>query len=249
MYEPLTLLRKAGQGEFSESEIGAWVESGHAPLSELNALLREAAAHNMVPVVQLLVKAGANPYDTDAKGRTAFNRAASNGLDALAWLTEEAFTDLSKPHRRWPAYDLNTPFGEYNSTLVTYAVKACSKKAVENMIAAGADLSITNESGWTLLHCAAVMPGRTEVLNLLIDTFLKDEKLMTKIFALTTKKYETTYGDQKIIYPAGLTAAGLCLTRMAAEDGKFPPELGEYVGIFGGAARKLQIRYLELAFK
>jgi hypothetical protein len=236
VYKAVDLLQKAVKGEFPESEIAAWIASGRVTPKELSALLREAAAHDALAIVKRLVAAGANPYEEDGEGRTAFNRAASNGLHALAWLTEEAFADTQKPasQKRWRDYELNTLLGRYKSTLITYAAKACSAAVIEKMIAAGANIGIVNDSGWTLLHCAAVMPGRAEVLKLLIDAFRSDETLAPKILALSTHEYRTKYGDQEVVYAEGLTAAGLCRARRD-QDLQHPPELVDYLRIFGAA--------------
>ena len=197
----------------------------------LDKLLREAAAHDAVEAVKTLVSAGANPYGTDDKGRTAFNRAASNGLRALNWLVETAFADTQKPEnqRRWKKYGLDTPSGAYGSTLITYAAKVCSAAVVNRMIAAGADITITNGSGWTLLHCAAVMPDRAEVLRELARMFRK-KGLADKIGALSTHVYETEYDGHKVVYGENLTAADLCRARME-QDPRYPREMVKYPAI------------------
>ncbi|MGB9151789.1 MAG: ankyrin repeat domain-containing protein [Alphaproteobacteria bacterium] len=198
----------------------------------LSVLLREAAAYDVIGVVPFLVNAGANPYDADKNGRTAFNRAASNGLRALDWLTTTAFADTQKPaaQRRWKNYGINTPSGAYGSTLITYAAKVSHVALVGKMIDAGADISITNGSGWTLLHCAAVMPGRAEVLRKLLQVF-RQQGLADKIDALTTHVYETAYKGHKVVFGTGLTAAGLCRARME-QDSSCPRELYRYLAIF-----------------
>lgn len=205
----------------------------------LNKLLREAAARDAVCIVRLLVAAGADPYDADEAGRTAFNRAASDGLRALAWLTETAFADTQKAEaqRRWKNYGINTPSGFYGSTLITYAAKVCSAETMRRMIAASADITITNGSGWTLLHCAAVMPGREEVLHELLRAF-REHGLDDTVGALSTHVYETFYNGRKVVYKEGLTAAGLCRARME-QDASCPPELGRYLVIFAGEERSL----------
>lgn len=194
----------------------------------VNALLRAVAERDMIWFVRPLLAAGANPYDTDRKGRTAFNRAASGGLRALRLLTKEAFYDTQRPpdRRRWGNYELNTLSGCYSSTLITYAAKVSPVSLVESIIKAGADITIVNGSGWTLLHCAAVMPGRAEILKNLVQAFRTKgrEDLIT---ARSTHLYETDYGSGKIVYSEGLTAAELCRARMA-QDSQCPKELAGY---------------------
>lgn len=198
----------------------------------LDAALRAVAARDYATFAKVLVVLGANPYDTDAAGRTAFNCAASNGLAALAVLTQIAFVDTQKPpsRRRWKQYDLNTPSGSYGSTLMTYAAKAGSPDLVQRMIAAGADLRIVNGSGWNLLHCTAVMPGRAEVLKLLLQAIDKQGH-RDLISALTTHPYETVYGGHKVSYAAGLTAADLCQARRT-QDPSCPQDLSAYLELF-----------------
>ena len=100
---------------------------GLCMMRPLNVALHAAAARDYAIIVRGLVALGADPYDTDEAGRTAFNRAASNGLRALAVLTQIAFTDTQRlpARRRWKNYGLNTPSGAYGSTLITYAAKVC----------------------------------------------------------------------------------------------------------------------------
>lgn len=180
----------------------------------LDAALRWAATRDRAECVRYLLRFGANPYSEDRQGRTAFNCAASNGLRALEMMTRMAFEDTQKPEsqRQWKEYNLNTPSGAYGSTLMTYAAKVCDADTVRAMMAAGADIRIVNGSGWNLLHCAAVMPGRYAVLELLLEAFagLGNHELA---WALTTHVYETYYDGRKVVYAAGLSAADLCRTR------------------------------------
>lgn len=194
----------------------------------INSRLREAAARDDVESVRVLIAQGADPYDTDEHGYTAFNRSASNGLNALAYLTEIAFEDTRKPveQRRWKDYGMNTPSGYYQSTLITYAAKVSPVSLVDEMISAGADIGIVNGSGWTLLHCAAVMPGRLEVLKTLKSAFAAQNRhglADTK----STHVYETDYNGHKVVYGAGLTAGELCRARLA-QDPQCPNELAAY---------------------
>lgn len=185
-----------------------------------------AAAANDLPRVQELVAAGANPYDADQDGRTAFNHAASNGLTVLEYLTEIAFEDTQREasKRRWKEYGVNTPSGKYGSTLITYACKACAAGTVERLFAAGAT-PVTNGSGWNLLHATAVMPGRMEVVKLLRQ-HLGSEGLG----ALTTHAYVTDYDGQEVRYPAGATPHALCAARIA-QDKNCPRELRDYLAL------------------
>lgn len=221
-----TILEEAERGDFSQ--IGSWLSQDNAVSGLLSRLLHEASAHDAVDAVRLLLKAGSNPYDTDEKGRTAFNRAASNGLRALHILTEEAFHDTqrSPDRRRWENYGLNTPSGYYGSTLITYAAKVSPDSLVKDMIEAGADITIINGSGWTLLHCAAVMPDRKDVLKTLVQTF-HAQGYEAMIGARTTHTYETDYNGHPVIYEAGLTAMELCQARMK-QDPQCPETLAEY---------------------
>lgn len=197
----------------------------------LNAQLRAAAGRDDVQTVAQLLQAGADPYAVDDAGRTAFNHAASNGLMALDLMTRAAFADTQKPQaeRLWPEYGLNTPSGAYGSTLITYAAKVCPAEVVAEMIAAGADIGIVNGSGWSLLHCAAVMPGRGEVLALVLKAF-QGQKRGDLIRARTTHVYETDYDGHKVVFGTGLSAAELCRARIA-QDPSCPPELAAYPAI------------------
>ena len=197
----------------------------------LNAALRAAAARDYALLARVLVLLGADPYDTDAAGRTAFNCAASNGLRALAVLTQMAFADTQKlpARRRWQQYDLNTPSGAYGSTLITYAAKVCDAATIRAMIAAGADLRIVNGSGWSLLHCAAVMPARAEVLRLLQQAF-EAQGCGALSGARTTHVYETAYNGHRVVYADHLTAAELCRARLA-QDPSCPADLAQYLDI------------------
>lgn len=194
----------------------------------LDTALRAAAARDQAGLVRFLIMLRANPYAADAQGRTPFNRAASNGLRALAALTEIAFLDTQKPDskRRWKQYNVNTPSGCYGSTLITYAAKVCDAPLIKAMIEAGADIRIINGSGWTLLHCAAVMPGRLEVLKMLLNA-LRTRGYDDLINARSTHIYETEYDGHTVIYPAGLTAAELCHERIKQDPG-YPKELARY---------------------
>lgn len=195
----------------------------------INATLRWAAGRDHIFLTKLLLCAGADPYAPDEDGRTSFNHAASNGLRVLALLTGAAFADTQKDpaQRRWPAYGLNTPSGAYGSTLITYAVKACRADTVSAMMDAGADLRIVNGSGWSLLHCAAVMPGRVEIIKALLRV-LKQQGHSDLLSALTAHVYETAYGAHRVVYAGGLTAADLCRARLA-QDPACPEDIKEYL--------------------
>lgn len=207
------------------------------PIKELNDWLRHAAAINEVPRVKQLIEMGANPYDVDAEGRTAFNHAASNGLDALKYLTEIAFEDTQNTSgRRWPEYNLNTPSGKYGSTLITYACKVCDVGTIRRMFEAGADGSIVNGSGWNLLHATAVMPGRKEVLEL-----LREKLGLSALNALTTQEYKTDYKGNRVTYSAGLTPCGLCKARID-QDKKCTLELKEYLPILSPKVRAIRLK-------
>jgi ankyrin repeat protein len=187
--------------------------------------LRHAAATDNLSGAQTLIITGGNPYSADKNGMTAFNHAASNGLSVLKYLTEEAFAD-TKGHigRRWGKYNLNTPSGKYNSTLLTYAAKVCDANTVREMILEGAENTV-NGSGWNVLHAAAVMPNRIEVVKILTDWLDALGR-----FAKTTHPYETTYGKARVRYPALATAYTLCKTRIA-QDARCPVELHKYLKI------------------
>ena len=190
--------------------------------------LWQAASENNLTEAQRLIEQGANPYAVDTNGYTAFNHAASNGLRVLKFLTEIAFADTQHvpKNRKWPEYNVNSPSGIYQSTLITYAAKVCDEETVKAMIMAGADCSIVNGSGWNLLHAAAVMPGRKEVLALLVGHMKKGA-----LQAESSKVYVTAYGKNTISYPAGATPAALCQTRID-QDTACPPELKGYLTIF-----------------
>lgn len=199
----------------------------------LNRVLHAAAARDYAFLMRPLIMMGANPYATDEQGRTAFNRAASSGLRALHVLTEEAFHDTQKPQkqRRWRDFGLNSPSGCYGSTLITYAAKVSPVSLVTEMVKAGADIRIVNGSGWTLLHCAAVMPGRTEVIKILMQAF-REQRNDDLITARSTHIYETDYGSGKVVYGENLTAADLCRARME-QDTNYPRELASYLHYLG----------------
>lgn len=196
-------------------------------MASLHSQLHNAAARDNLLQAKELIEARANPYETDLNGLTAFNHAASNGLHVLEFLTERAFQDtqLPKHSRKWPEYDINTPSGKYGSTLITYAAKVCDEKMVKAMIAAGVDCSVVNGSGWNLLHAAAVMPGRKEVLALLAEHLGHGA-----LRAESSKVYVTAYGKNTVTYPAGGTPAALCRARIE-RDSACPPELKGYLTI------------------
>jgi hypothetical protein len=209
--------------------MAAWSKKGIGLFRDrLDMLLHEAAACNDLGSVAILLKAGANPYFLDSKGQTAFNRAASNGLQALALMTEEAFHDTQRPsgQKKWEEHGLNTPSGIYGSTLITYAAKVCCLSLIKEMINSGADITIVNGSGWTLLHCAAVMPNREEVLSELVQAF-KNQGYSSMINMKSTHAYETSYNGHEVFFAEGLTAVDLCLRRLK-EDPECPKELNKY---------------------
>ena len=231
MYELAQIIQDAGSNDFSR--LSHWLNAGETTPEILGKILHEAASYDSVENVERLLEAGANPYYEDEKGRTAFNRAASNGLHALDFLTEKAFQDTQKPkeQRQWPDYDLDTPSGYYGSTLITYAAKVSSVGLVQEMIDASADITIINGSGWTLLHCAAVMPERTNVLPVLVKAF-KDQGHADLIGYLSTHIYETEYNGHKVVFGTNLTAAELCQARID-QDPDCPAELSRYLPSLG----------------
>lgn len=214
-----------------EPLIVEFYEGKEVDQKRIDVLLHHAARCNDFNLVFQLLKAGANPYFTDEKGYTAFNHAASNGLKALAIMTEEAFRDTQRApdEQKWSSYGLNTPSGVYSSTLITYAAKVCSLALIQEMVRAGADVTIINSSGWTLLHCAAVMPERQEVLYELMQAF-KSQGLDSMISALSTKIYETDYNGHKVVFREGLTASELSCARLQ-QDPECPKEFFDYLKI------------------
>jgi hypothetical protein len=197
-------------------------------MTEQNDWLRHAIEENNASRVRELLGHGASPYEKGADGLSAFNLAGSDRLEILKLMTEIAFEDTKKNQgeRRWPTYDINTPSGKYNSTLIVYGCKVCDVPTVEDMLKHGAKTDVVNDSGWNLFHVTAVMPGRTGMLKMLKATL--GGELLAR---LSSKPYETAYNGRKVHY-ASSTPYNLCRQRMQ-QDSNHPAEMSEYLKILG----------------
>lgn len=81
------------------------------------------------------------------------------------------------------------------------------------------NLYATDDNGWTALHAAAAMPGRSQAVKLLA-TFYK-EKAPEYLLMKTSKPYTVTYhypqGEVEVSYPAQSTAQDLIDGRLAQD--------------------------------
>lgn len=184
-----------------------------------HAAAAEAAGKDVADTVSMLLQAGADPHQADAKGDTPFNVAAANSpvagrLMTLHWL-EQALEGKG-------AKKLNDRSGSHGSTLAQYMAKWLDDGEIEGRLRAaverGMKPDVPNASGWTPLSAAAAM-GRTEAVRAFVWHYTH-----AAVYAKTTESYSTAYNGHQVTYPAGITAAEMAHARLAQDKGA-PPRL------------------------
>lgn len=177
----------------------------------------EAAGKDVEDTVRLLLQAGADPHQADAKGETPFNIAApaspvAGRLMTNHWL--EQALEGKGPKK------LNDRSGSHGSTLAQYMAKWSAdgeiEKQLKQAVPLGLKVDVLNASGWTPLSAAAAM-GRAAAVRAFIWHYTH-----AAIYAKTTEAYTASYGGHKVTYAAGLTAPEIAHARLTQDQGASP---------------------------
>lgn len=178
-----------------------------------HAARAEANGHDVAVFVEALLAAGADPHRPDGQGETPFNVAAPASPVAGRLMTAHWFR-LALAGRG--PKGLNDPSGSHGSTLAQYIAKWSQDDEIEAQIAQGAARGMiidrANASGWTPLTAAAAM-GRLAAVRAFAAHYSPEARAVR-----TTEEYVADYRGQKVVYPAGLTAAGVARARLE-QDG------------------------------
>jgi hypothetical protein len=191
----------------------------------------ESRGEDVAGRVARLLKDGADPHQQDADGNTAFNIAAANSPVCGRLMTDHW---LRLALAGQGPKGLNDPSGSHGSTLAQYIAKWSADDEIEEQIAAGLarglKIDTPNKSGWTPLAAAAAM-GRVKAVEVFAGRYSR-EALCLK----TTEAYEASYDGHKVVYAAGLTAAGLAAARLEQDKGlsaEMKKALAECVRVLG----------------
>ncbi|KAI9696338.1 MAG: Glycerophosphocholine phosphodiesterase [Bogoriella megaspora] len=114
----------------------------------LGASLALATKSNFVEIVQLLVEAGADVHHQDDQGETALHIAAQFGFEQCAHILIAG--------NGTQRTNLNIPENTFSWTPLFVAAVEGNLPIVEQLIAAGADLSRLDSSGWSAKEHAAL---------------------------------------------------------------------------------------------
>lgn len=189
------------------------------------AAAAESAGHDVEDIVNMLLQAGADPHQTNSAGDTPFNVAAANApvtgrLLTNHWL-EQALMKRGK--------GLNERSGSHGSTLAQYMAKWSRDDEIEEQlrqaVEAGMKPDVANASGWTSVTAAAAM-GRVKA----VEAFLWHYDFAATCIR-TTEEYVATYNGQRVVYTAGLDAAGVAFTRLTSDQSFSPQQKNDYAKI------------------
>jgi ankyrin repeat protein len=145
-----------------ESDVLEQILEMRSAEGETSALV--AAAHNQLAVLKLLVSAGANVRATFAGGSSVLHWCAEKGYeDMLAWLIEL--------HRKSDDFGtiLENRTGE-GDTAAALAVWSGCLSIVKLLAFAGADMGVTDDMAWSMVHWCALR-GHEDVCNWLLEQY------------------------------------------------------------------------------
>lgn len=174
----------------------------------------EATGKDIEVAVAMLLQAGADPHQPDAKGDTPFNIAAPASPVAGRLMTNHWLSEALEG--RGPK-KLNDRSGSHGSTLAQYMAKWSSDDEIEaqlkDAVSHGLKVDVLNASGWTPLSAAAAM-GRAAAVRAFIWHYTHEA-----VYAKTTESYAATYNGHKVTYGAGLTASEIAFVRLEQDKG------------------------------
>ncbi len=185
-----------------------------------------AAYYDAGDIVDIALKAGADPHKTNENGDTAFNFAAANSPSAGRRMTLQWYRNA----QQGDGPGLNAPSGSHESRLIQYAAKWCNAETIKEMLETEftidgqpqrVDPFVANDSGWTPLHAAACMPGRAKVVKELARAYkLQPDYLFMRTTEPYTARYRSPKGEPvEVQYPADATAIDLIDCRLRQDTG------------------------------
>jgi ankyrin repeat protein len=155
------------------------------PLKDKRTVLHEAAEKQILDVVSLLLKYGADPTLTDCNGNTPLSIAQSkNPNSEMTKLLAKSVTlkrlkkcivlnDSAELKRilHEPGFDINTPHELTGSTALHWAsIQRKNTQCLEEILRSGrADVNRTDNQGQTVVHYVT-WQGNLEALNIILDS-------------------------------------------------------------------------------
>jgi len=213
------IFSQAAQGVFVH--VGDWLALDVAYANAADAKGRtvlhyaaaaEAQGHDIEDTVHLLLQAGADVHTADVQGDTPFNIAAPASPVCGRLMTEHW---LGLALNGQGTKGLNDRSGSHQSTLAQYMAKWSRDEDIEAQlkyaIEAGMKPDVMNGAGWTPLTAAAAM-GRAAI----VEAFSWHYDYAA-IAARTTEEYAAQYGPARVVYAAGLDAAGVAHARFTQD--------------------------------
>ena len=218
--------------DISNDEIKLWRLSRHGRTEEVKKLLSsgmlnaniyltngndksaplfEAAERGHKEVVELLLKAGADPDKYSSQGSTPLNLAADRGYKEVVQLLLNSGADPDKTDSHG-----NTPLQKASVEEHEDVVKMLLEK--------GAKTDITNQRGWTPLYYAS-HNNNTDVVRLLLNSGADQNVANAKTTALLTA---ALWGCKDVVQM--LLNAGADSNRAAKNGGRTPLMLAAHYG-------------------
>ena len=229
------ILSQAAQYEFRA--VGDWLSENPSVANSADAkgwtvlhycAEAEAKGVDAEDTVRLLLDAGADPHQPDAKGDTPFNIAAANSPVTGRLLTNHW---LSEALEGRGTKKLNDRSGSHGSTLAQYMAKWSKddeiERQIQDAVLKGLKVDVPNASGWTPLSAAAAM-GRDVAVKAFIWHYTHDA-----VYTKTTESYAASYNGHKVTYPQGITAPEIAFCRLEQDKGAagLQPGLCACIGI------------------
>jgi ankyrin repeat protein len=181
----------------------------------------EAKGRDVEDTVRLLLDAGADPHQADAKGDTPFNIAAANSPVTGRLLTNHW---LSEALEGRGTKKLNDRSGSHGSTLAQYMAKWSADDEIEaqlkDAVPKGLKVDVPNASGWTPLSAAAAM-GRAVAVKAFIWHYTH-----AAAYTKTTESYTASYNGHQVTYPQGITAPEIAFCRLEQDKGAVDLQAG-----------------------
>ncbi len=195
------------------------------------------APDRLEKLTTILLNYGANPHQGEnaggITGDTPFNIAAPSSPVTGRLMTNQW---LAQALQGQGPKGLTDRSGSHGSTLAQYIAKWSNESEINDQLekaqAAGMNLAVQNNDGWTPLHAAAAM-GRAHAVEAFSRLYTVEQRNLP-----TLNPYSAPYG---VNFPAGATAIALAQARINQLN-DIPEDLQRCIGIMQRHNRAYQFR-------
>lgn len=130
--------------------------------------LREASIHNDLPNLVHLIQQGANPCHTDEDGMTALHYAAWGGnLDSVAFLAMHSIGHVQHGVKGYSCINMRSTCGYTALHISVQSGMQCTKELCKILLWNGADATIKDEIGKSVLDLAQTIGVNDDVMSIL----------------------------------------------------------------------------------